>query len=285
MACAAPALLAGLALVAPASLAHQPRWSNEGLVEVDVHVDGRDAPLYPAPDGSGRLYLEARKGKSYDIVLRNRSAERLGVALVVDGLNVVSGERSEAHAPRNRMYILAPWGATSVRGWRTSLSEVRRFQFVDEQASYAARSGKASGKLGWIEVGVFRERRGWVEGPVPVQPGEPQDRDVRKPAPSDAPAPEARSEAQRNTREAADAMDSSRAARAYPGTGWGPEAYDPARVVQFDPMPTPAQLTTVRYEYAPALRALGILPQPWWSPDRLHERERGQEGFARPPAW
>jgi hypothetical protein len=38
----------------------------------------------------------------------------------------------------------------------------------------------------------------------------------------------------------------------------------------------------LRYEYAPALRALGILPRPWWGRDRLRERDRG-EGFAKPP--
>jgi hypothetical protein len=69
---------------------------------------------------------------------------------------------------------------------------------------------------------------------------------------------------------------------AYPGTGWGSQAWDPATVVRFDAQPRPADTITVRYEYAPALRALGLLPP--WDRDRLHERERG-DGFARPPAW
>jgi hypothetical protein len=75
------------------------------------------------------------------------------------------------------------------------------------------------------------------------------------------------------------------AAPSYPGTGWGPRADDPVRVVSFDPEAAPSERVTLRYEYAPALRALGILPRPWWTRDRLRERERGQEGFARPPVY
>ncbi len=70
---------------------------------------------------------------------------------------------------------------------------------------------------------------------------------------------------------------------AYPGTGWGSQAWDPATVARFDAQPRPADTVTVRYEYAPALRALGLLSPPW-DRDRLRERERG-DGFARPPAW
>lgn len=269
-------LLAGSTLLALPAAAHHPTQRSLGLVQVELVVDGREAPLYPAPDGSGRLYLEARKGGAYDVVLRNRSSERVGVVLVVDGLNVVSGERAEAASSRNRMYILDPWGEVTVRGWRTTLSEVRRFRFVDEQASYSARAGKANAKMGWIEVGVFRERQLWTSRtqPIPL--------DKQREGEAAAPAPEARAES-RDARERSDATGYGQ--RSYPGTGWGEARYDPAQVVLFDPMPAPAQLTTLRYEYAPALRALGILPQPFWSHDRLRQRERAEDGFAQPPSW
>jgi hypothetical protein len=91
----------------------------------------------------------------YEIRLGNRTAERVGAVVTVDGLNVVSGEREGG---RGRMYVIDPWGETVIRGWRSSLQDVRRFTFVDEQASYAARSGKANGRMGWIEVAVFREQ-------------------------------------------------------------------------------------------------------------------------------
>ena len=71
----------------------------------------------------------------------------------------------------------------------------------------------------------------------------------------------------------------------YPGTGWGAREDDPAMLVDFAPQPGPAERVTLRYEYASALRALGILPAPWWTRDRLRERDSGAAGFARPPRW
>ncbi len=280
----APFLLAGAALAQPA-LAH-PRGlfqTPPDLVSVSVEIDGQPTSLYPAPDGSGRFYIEARKGRRYAVALANRTGERIGVVVTVDGLNAVSGERD---AGRGRMYVLDPWQRTTVQGWRTSLQEVRRFTFVDEQASYATRSGKANEKMGWIELAVYRERRAFVPAVAPTpapRPGpyevEGQSADKSEtnapraqrdwPAPAATPLPESAAEA-----------------RSYPGTGWGPRAEDPVVLVDFDPESTPSQRVTLRYEYRPALVALGVLPR-WVPPyrDRLGERERAENGFAQPPLW
>ena len=150
-------LLAGATLIgASQARPHGLTEAPATLVAVSVQVDGRQASLYPAPDGSGRYYLEARAGSRYAVALANRTGERVGVVLTVDGLNAISGEQDKG---RGRMYVLDPWQSTSVQGWRSSLQEVRQFTFVDERRSYAARSGKANEKMGWIEVAVYRERR------------------------------------------------------------------------------------------------------------------------------
>src|SRR5262245_44294551 len=118
-------------------------------VSVSVEAEGRTTPLYASTDGS-RYYVEARQGRNYALQLSNRSGERVGVEISVDGLNVISGERTTSGI--GRMYVLEPYESTTIQGWRTSLESVRRFTFVDEKVSYAARVGKANGKMGWIEV-------------------------------------------------------------------------------------------------------------------------------------
>jgi hypothetical protein len=285
--------LFGVPSLASAHEGYDPGWPGT-RVAVSVEVDGRPSPLYPAPDGSGKRYLEAREGACYAVRLDNRTGERVGVVLTVDGLNAISGVQAspQASGSHERMYILDPWGSTTVRGWRTSLAEVRRFTFVDERSSYAARSGKANGKMGWIEIAVYRERR-----PVARQPWEPRvsgeagssgspgsENEAAKdatgraaPPASLAPAPEARAQ---SSRDAARAPLSG----SYPGTGWGGATDDRAELVTFDPLAQPVEIATLRYEYAGALRALGILPRPYWSQDRLRDRESGG-GFAQPPAW
>jgi len=230
-------------------------------VAVSVSIDGQAAALYPAPDGSGRFYVEARPGSRYSVTLRNRTGERLGAVLAVDGLNVISGSRDTG---RGRMYVLDPWQGTTVQGWRTSLDEVRRFRFVDEQASYAARSGKANGKLGWIELAVYRERR--------LEPAREREEAADRVGP--APAGGAPAAASAEAR-----------AKGFPGTGWGEAARDEVVLVSFEPEPSACERIALRYEYRPALVALGVLPPASRPDDRLHERERGELGFAAPPPW
>jgi hypothetical protein len=289
-------------LLAPAT---SPRaWASAGAaayqasgtsIDLSVERDGASAPLYRARDGSGRYYLEARAGGGYALRIVNRSSERVGIVVAVDGLNAISGEREpvpSAGARPGRMYVVDPWDEVRVRGWRTSLEDVRQFTFVDEHASYAARTGRANGRMGWIEAWVYRERSGphitrrtppIDRGAEPESRTEERARDDARPAPGSERPPDAEAA----PRAAAPPSEKSGAATgqadSFPGTGWGSRAYDPAQVVTFNPDVRPFDSVTVRYEYAPALRALGILP-----PDRccgrLGERERG-DGFARPPAW
>jgi hypothetical protein len=287
--------LAAMLLAAPGGV-----WQASGsLVELSVEVEGAPARLYPGRDGSGRYYLEARAGCAYAVRIANHSPERIGVVLAVDGLNAISGERElgpSDPARRGRMYVIDPWDEVRVRGWRTSLEDVRRFTFVDERGSYAARTGRANGKMGWIQAWAYRERFGphvspprgpWDRIPYPYE--ESEDRPRRE-----GRVPEGSDDKAEAAPPAAGAAPQSRSADgalrkvpdgggAYPGTGWGSPASDPATVVRFDAQPRPADSVTLRYEYAPALRALGLLPRPW-EESRLRERERG-DGFARPPAW
>lgn len=288
------------ALAGPAAVsAHEPHWERPGsMVEVSVEVEGTGSPLYAAPDGSGRYYFEARRGARYLIRLANRTHQRLGVVLHVDGLNVISGERPAGWfgTDPGRMYVLDPWDQTEVKGWRTSLEEVRRFTFVDEQSSYAARSGKANSKMGWVEVAVYRERGRnvgsywpWRSDPS-ARDRSSEDRDeapapmAESAPPASAPPPAPRAGAKRAPEGKAEGMADG-SARAYPGTGWGQRADDHVVVVDFEPERSPAERITLRYEYASGLRALGIDLHPRWTRDRLRERDRGQGGFAKPPAW
>ena len=299
-------ILAAALLGAPAAQAGV--WQASGsLVDLSVEVEGTAAPLYFARDGSGRYYFEARAGCAYAVRIANHSPERIGVVLAVDGLNAISGEREMGPsdpARRGRMYVIDPWGDVQVRGWRSSLEDVRRFTFVDERGSYAARTGRANGKMGWIQAWAYRERftariappwpGPWDRQPQPYEEPEARREGAAPPegsrdkaeadAPKAAPAPPDAAAAAPESRAADGALrKQSDGGGSYPGTGWGSQAWDPATVVRFDAQPAPADTVTLRYEYAPALRALGFLPSPR-ERDRLSERERG-DGFARPPAW
>jgi hypothetical protein len=270
------------------------------LVDVQVQVDGRSQPLFLSPQGDQRLYFQALKGRNYSLVVRNTTGRRIGLLIAVDGINVVNGERSGLRSNES-MYVLDPWERTVIRGWRSSMNDVRRFVFVDEERSYAERTGQANGDLGWIRVLAFNERGarigiGWGKtkqlygdgGPAPERRG--QEDEIRpysreeKDQNGDQPQEGERGEVQKR-----DAAPQTRnystppESQSSPGTGWGQQQWDPVQRVTFFAEPRPVDHLVLRYEYAAGLRALGIFPRS--GRDRLWEREHGELGFAQPPRW
>ncbi len=135
------ALAAGVALAATAAAdsetsrfrSSRSHWNADGnLIDVQVRVEGEAAPLYFRPGTFDRHYFQANRGRNYSLVVRNTTGERVGVLIAVDGLNVVNGERSQLSRGET-MYVLDPWESATINGWRTSLHEVRKFVFVDEE--------------------------------------------------------------------------------------------------------------------------------------------------------
>ena len=303
--CTLFALAAGLALAATASAdpwfpngrssgSSSHATADGNIVDVQVRVDGGTAPLYFKPGANDRHYFQAFKGRNYSLVLRNTTGRRIGVLIAVDGLNVVNGERSNLDR-HEQMYVLDPWENAEIQGWRTSLDDVRRFVFVDEERSYAERTGQANGDMGWIRVVAYREverRPLWGGWAAPQRRYREEARDMRgqldgsapgaaneaTPAPSMGEMKSAKPEAESRSM-AGQAYD--QAPQSAPGTGWGDRRYDPVQQTSFEPQAWAADKISLRYEYASGLRALGIFPRQ----ARVFEREAGELGFAKPPRW
>jgi hypothetical protein len=270
------------ASAAPRSVASRDEVDGQ-LVDVQVLVDGWTTPLYMRPGAWDKTYFQAFKGKNYSLVVRNTTNQRVGVLLAVDGLNVVNGQKSNL-SNREAMYVLDPWESATIQGWRTSLRDVRRFVFVDEERSYASRTDQANGDMGWIRVLSFREQNPvvWRDVRPRVKDGsewqgrnemEGQRGETREAPPSASGDLRAqKSPSQLHTAPQSDAA---------PGTGWGEQSWDPVRRTQFTAVARATDHLVLRYEYASGLRALGIFPRE----RRVFERERGEMGFAAPPRW
>lgn len=281
------------ASAAPRSVASRDEVDGQ-LVDVQVLVDGWTTPLYVRPGAWDKTYFQAFKGKNYSLVVRNTTNQRVGVLLAVDGLNVVNGQKSSL-SHREAMYVLDPWESATIQGWRTSLRDVRRFVFVDEERSYASRTDQANGDMGWIRVLSFREHNPvvWREARPRVKDGsEWQGRNemegsrerAQEPHATAPAPPSASGESKRGDLRAEKSMGQLHSAPqsdAAPGTGWGEQRWDPVRRTQFTAVARATDHLVLRYEYASGLRALGIFPRE----RRVFERERGEMGFAAPPRW
>lgn len=240
-------LAAILILSADPAAAHK-RPPLSASVDVEVVGDSGGSlhhiPFRSAQQGQllvNKRYLVARQGENYGIKVRNRSAERIGVVIAVDGRNIITGERSEL-GHREAMYIVAPGETARYDGWRTSSSEVHRFYFTASDDSYAIRTFDDSSAMGLIAVAVFRER--------PKPPALSLKRESTAPS-------------------AGRPQSSSDAAEKQAGTGFGDSAYSPVMTVAFDPERRPVQKELIKYEWREVLCRKGILDCGQEGPTRL----------------
>ncbi len=214
---------------------------------VEILVNGVPQPRYAH---NGRLYVEALKGKEYDIRMRNPYPVRVAVALSVDGLNTIDAQHTSAADARK--WVLGPHETVTISGWQVNRAEARRFEFTTEPNSYAQALGKAA-NLGVISAVFYKER-------IAVMT-------------LDAPAPESSVGA---------AAGEARLADEYAATGMGRRTDHEVTTVWLDLESKPAQTVNIRYEFYAQLVKLGVLPAARPAdPMARRERARGFEpGFA-----
>jgi hypothetical protein len=227
---------------------------------MEIVVNGRPLPEHPA---RGTTYVEAIRNAEYSVRLTNHTAERVAVALAVDGLNSIDARTT--CAARASKWVLGPYESLTITGWQISSESARRFFFTTEASSYATWLGRTE-NLGVIEAAVFRERR-----PRPILRHQKH-----------LPETEADGESQRAPKSqlVPDVGDD------HAATGIGRHVDNQVYRVRMALEPSPAAVFRVRYEYRPQLVRLGVLPDCEDTPG-LVRRERAQgftdTGFAPDP--
>lgn len=182
-----------------------------------------------------KKYLEAKRGEHYGIVIHNRTPERIGLVIAVDGRNIISGKKSDLKT-REDMYIVNRYEHGQFTGWRTASDKVHRFYFTDMGDSYAMKTFSDSTSMGVIAVAIYREK----ERPL-----------YEKKTLNNTPASP--------LAESPDRSKSGAARDERAGTGFGNEQYSPTIKVAFEPEATPIQKTLVKYEWRETLCRKGFL--------------------------
>jgi len=210
-----------------AVLGSAPAWAVGRWIDIELldRSSGQYLQIYPY---EGRFYTAGRPGAEYEIVLRNRTAQRILAVTSVDGINVISGETA---APGQTGYVLEPYASMSVKGWRKNMGETASFYFTEPRHSYAARTDRPF-DVGVIGVAVFRER----PRPVPYAPSPYRYKD--------APA--------------AGAMEKEEKL----GTGHGRREESYAEYTRFErASSTPDEIAAIYYDTWANLSARGIVPR------------------------
>ena len=231
------------ALALLASLAQQ-AWAVGGLAEVAVfdRSEGRRLPVYWH---EGRAWVVGKPGNEYQIAVKNRRGEDLLAVMSVDGINVVTGETA---SPQQSGYVLAPWRALDVKGWRKNLERTAAFYFTKLPDSYAARTGRPE-HVGVIGVALFQRRRS--EPPLDIAPLS------RRAAPQAADAESASGGARAEIQSRPAERD------AKLGTGHGRSEPSHARYADFErASSTPAETIALYYDSYRNLVARGVIRGP-----------------------
>ena len=247
-------LIAGLAFTAYSGTTLGAARADRLVPDVDILVGGKPQPQYRH---NGRLFVEALKGREYQIRLRNPYDVRVAVALSVDGLNTIDARETTAKSARK--WVLGPHQTVVLSGWQVSQDAARRFEFTTVDQSFGQAIGKTA-NLGIITAVFFRERTPIVTSQAS---NEAQRRDAGAPA-SPAPA------------RAADAAGESKAREEYAATGMGRRTDHAVEQVWLDLEDAPAATVNIRYEFHTQLVRLGVLRD---APANVLERRERARGF------
>ena len=251
----------------------QPARTSSYAVEL---VDEAGVPL-PTFDHRGRTYVLGAAGARYLVRVRNASPRRVEVVASVDGRDVVDGRPA---AFEKRGYLVEPYGAVTIDGFRLADDAVAAFRFGAVSRSYAARMGDAR-DVGVIGVAVFTERVPPRKPPLALP--EPRER---------ASAPESRDRASAKAAPAAPSRGEAPASAERPGLGteFGEEHRS---VVERAPFvrenARPAAVLSLRYDDRDGLLALGIDVDRRWRTSANDRALReaadpfSNERFAQPP--
>jgi hypothetical protein len=115
-------------------------------------VGGRPLPQEPA---GGERRLEVVPGTEYELRLTNPLADRVAVAVSVEGLNVIDARHTTAWDAGK--WVIHPHGTLTLSGWQVGPERARRFYFTTERDAYATRIGRPA-DFGVISAVFYRER-------------------------------------------------------------------------------------------------------------------------------
>lgn len=202
-------------------------WRNVDIQVVSDYSGTKTEYEVNSARRNQRSYIAVKNGERYSIRVRNRTAERIGVVLAVDGRNIINGKKSwlKHNEP---MYVLEPWETAEYEGWRTSRKRVNRFYFTDIDDSYADAWGDHSA-MGVIAAAVFREKDYYPEHRYSYD----------------------RSPSRQSSRSSARSKST--------GTGFGDSEWSPSHKVHFVARKKPALKKFIKYEWKRSLCRRGII--------------------------
>jgi hypothetical protein len=139
----------------------------DALLDFQVHYDGQPVPRQPDGD-----YPPPKNGQKVYFTMRVKKDEKLGVVLLVNGINTADHDRSSKEVNAHTKWVLAPGKEYWVRGYYDGKEMVHEFQAADTTTGVEELSALApADRFGLIELHVYREVPAGRDQPALAQPG------------------------------------------------------------------------------------------------------------------
>jgi hypothetical protein len=134
---------------------------NQNGIELQVLVEGKPVREFGC---EGRTIVEGRKGFPFSVKVKNNHPIRVHAVVLVDGVSVVSGTGKIDNG-----YILEPYSAYEIKGWRKSLNDIASFVFETTDKSYTKAVKGTSAQCGVISVVAYSEKQRVIKQVVEVE--------------------------------------------------------------------------------------------------------------------
>lgn len=118
--------------------------------------DGSLKPIKIYRDSEDRKWVEAHNKTKFVIEIKNNSYQTFLAVVSVDGLNVITAEKAELKPEGG--YVLDSHNSLKIKGWRTSLNDIREFVFSNnKKETYSSKLSNDTSNNGVIGIALFAE--------------------------------------------------------------------------------------------------------------------------------
>lgn len=132
--------------------------------KAEILINGKPIRMFRH---KGDLFVEGRKGSTFELKFTNDTWKNVEVVPSVDGLSVLDGE---ACGETSEGYYVPARQSITVPGWRLNNESVAEFIFKDKKKSYSKQTGQGTLNVGVIGFMVFKEKEYVYHNPYPYSP-------------------------------------------------------------------------------------------------------------------
>lgn len=130
--------------------------AEEYTLEIVSRDKDHNGSVFQAYDVDGELTIGVDRREPFEIVLRNKTWNRIQVRLSVDGTDVLTGEKAST-SPTGKMFLVEGRGTLNLKAWPEDNSKGARFVFGTDSKGVALNTHGDTSGVGVIAAAIFKE--------------------------------------------------------------------------------------------------------------------------------